>query len=133
MARQKRTSTIVDRANLRASSLASIDPALELSDTLTLAAYRAAIAAVKELNDGYNTALSELDGKLDDLQRAEKDLNELSANMLAGVAVKFGRDSNEVEMAGGTRLSERKKRARKAETSSSSTSSSSRSSSSSSS
>ena len=33
----------------------------------------------------------------------------MSSQMLSGVKVKYGRDSNEYEMAGGTRLSERKK------------------------
>jgi hypothetical protein len=35
-----------------------------------------------------------------------KELRDLSSQMLAGVKVKFGRDSNEYEMAGGTRLSD---------------------------
>ena len=39
----------------------------------------------------------------------------MSSLMLSGVKVKYGRDSNEYEMAGGTRLSDRKKRSRKSE------------------
>jgi len=43
----------------------------------------------------------------------EKELRDLSSLMLSGVKVKYGRDSNEYEMAGGTRLSERKKSKKK--------------------
>ncbi len=39
----------------------------------------------------------------------------MSSLMLSGVKVKYGRDSNEYEMAGGTRLSDRKKKSRKSE------------------
>ncbi|MCI5227560.1 MAG: hypothetical protein D3918_13095, partial [Candidatus Electrothrix sp. AX2] len=45
----------------------------------------------------------------------EKELRDLSSRMLSGVKVKYGRDSNEYEMAGGTRLSDRKRKSRKDE------------------
>ncbi|MCI5168677.1 MAG: hypothetical protein D3903_21920, partial [Candidatus Electrothrix sp. GM3_4] len=50
-----------------------------------------------------------------DFRTLEKELRDLSSRMLSGVKVKYGRDSNEYEMAGGTRLSDRKKKLRKDE------------------
>ena len=44
---------------------------------------------------------------------AEKAIRDLSERMLAGVASKYGKDSSEYEMAGGTRKSERKRPTRK--------------------
>ena len=42
-----------------------------------------------------------------DFKTVKKVLRGLSSQMLSAVKVKYGRDSNEYEMAGGTRLSER--------------------------
>ncbi|MCI5134384.1 MAG: hypothetical protein D3920_04760 [Candidatus Electrothrix sp. AW2] len=62
--------------------------------------------------------LRAIDPNLDlgnDFRTLEKELRDLSSRMLSGVKVKYGRDSNEYEMAGGTRLSDRKKKLRKDE------------------
>jgi hypothetical protein len=53
--------------------------------------------------------LSSLDGDLNKLEAAEDALNDLSERMLAGVGVKFTRDSDEYEEAGGVRKSDRKR------------------------
>jgi len=93
--------------------LESIGTNLDLGNSLTLAAYNAAIESADGLLSAYNTKLSELDGLLNQLETAETKLDELSGRMLAGVGVKFGKDSDEYEKAGGTRSSERKSSARK--------------------
>ena len=115
MARQKRNSTSVTFAQERINSLASIDAALDLGNSLTLAAYEARKEAVKKKNDAYNTKLSELDGLLNEIESDEGSLDELSTRMLAAVGVKYGKDSDEYEKAGGTRTSDRKTPARKAQ------------------
>jgi hypothetical protein len=106
MARKKRTSSAIDKAEIRTASLKSIDIALDLGNDLTLIAYDAKISDVQAKLDEYNTKLSELDALLNDLQAAEKELNSLSTDMLAGVKLRFGSDSNEYGMAGGTRTSD---------------------------
>lgn len=113
MARQKRKSASVDFAESRANALTSIDPALDLGNGLTLADYQAKTAALKKKNEQYNTDLSTLDGSLNSIQQDERALDDLSARMLAGVGVKFGKDSSQYEQAGGTRTSERKPPLRK--------------------
>jgi hypothetical protein len=111
MARRKRTSPAADKAVTRAAALSSISPTLDLGNGLTLAAYNATIAKINAPNTGqlavYNASLSSLDAQLNNLQAAETSLNTLSESMLAAVGVKYGKDSNEYEEAGGTRKSER--------------------------
>lgn len=110
MARPKRTSSrIVVRAQQRAAGLASISPTLDLGGDLTLAAFTSQIAATQARQEAYNAALSAVDAAYNDLLAAERDLAALTERMLAGVAARYGKDSNEYEMAGGTRKSERKR------------------------
>jgi len=116
MARQKKTSKVIEAANTRAASLASIDAALDLGNDLTLAAYKAAIKATQDKLDDYNTKLSEADAAQNAFELAEGDLGDLSARMLAGVGVKYTKDSDEYEKAGGTKTSERKAPVRKPKT-----------------
>lgn len=114
MARRKRSSPAVDSAETRAAALESIDPGLDLGNGLTLAAYKASITATNAKLAAYNTRLSELDGILNELDADEKSLRELSSRMLAGVGVKFGKNSFEYEKAGGIRTDERKSSMRRA-------------------
>lgn len=113
MARKKRKSPAVARALKRAAALAAIDPALDLGNGLTLAAYNAAIQAQEKSVDDYNTDLSDLDTALTGINTNEKALDQLSTRMLKGVSSKFGEDSDEYEKAGGVRTSDRKRPQRK--------------------
>ena len=109
MARSKRISNIVTRARTRAAALASIDPNLDLGNGMTLAAFNKSVDGVDAKLKTYNTKLSELDGLKNELEAGEKDLDQLASRMLGGVVVKFGRDSDQYEKAGGVRTSERAK------------------------
>lgn len=111
--RKKRTSTVLIKAEQRASAVMSIHDELDLGNGLTLAAYWEAIDDVRELQKLYNAHLSNLDELYNKLLAGERSLSELSDHMLSGVKVKFGRDSNEYEKAGGVRRSERKRPQRK--------------------
>ena len=113
MARQKRKSPAIENADVRAAALTSISPTLDLGNGLTVVAYKAAIANGQTLLDAYNTLLSQADHALNALVAAEKGLLDLSERMLGGVGSKFGKDSSQYEMAGGTRKSEKKKPKRK--------------------
>ncbi len=111
MAMRKRESAALGRANIRAAKLKSIDPALDVGNGNTVTDYDKKIGVVKKANDDYNTAKAAVDGQLDDLEALEKDLDAMTVNMLTGVRSKYGQDSPQYEMAGGTRKSEYKKRA----------------------
>jgi len=111
MARAKRSSQSAQNAQTRADAIAGIDPNLDLGNGLTVPAFQASINAITDPKTGsltaYNSELSKLDGMQDTLEAQESALDDLSSRMLAAVGVKFGKDSKEYEMAGGTRTSER--------------------------
>ena len=109
MPRSKRRSGTADKADARATALSSINPALELGESLTLAAYKAKITATRTALEAYNTLLSNADAALVALEQSESELADLSERMLKGVASEFGRDSVEYEKAGGVRKSKIKR------------------------
>ena len=113
MARQKKVSADIEKAQQRLSALVSVDPALDLGNGLTVAAYRTEASAAQAKLDAYNTLLSQVDQAYNAILLSEKLLRDLSERMLAGVASKYGKDSSQYEMAGGVRKSERKAPVRK--------------------
>jgi len=63
--------------------------------------------------EDYNSALSSVDELGNQIKTQEKKLKDLTERMLAAVAARYGKDSDEYEKAGGTRKSERKRPARR--------------------
>ncbi len=108
MARIKRTSGVLEKASARATALGSIDKQLNLGNDLTLDGYNKQIKSLNGLLSDYNQILSKVDSIANELIAAEEQVKDWSERMLAGVAAKFGKDSNEYEMAGGVKKSERK-------------------------
>ncbi len=113
MGRRKRNSRILTQANERLNGLKAIDPALDLGNGLKASDYETAITNLRKIIDEYNQMLSQLDEKQNQIDAAEIALRDLSERMLAGVASKFGKDSDDYEKAGGVRKSERRRAARK--------------------
>ncbi|MBW4633280.1 MAG: hypothetical protein KME30_15715 [Iphinoe sp. HA4291-MV1] len=110
MTRQKRTSRILEKAELRTSGLKAIDPNINFGDTRNLQNMTQLIEQLRTKIDAYNIALAVIDSSKTEIQELEKNLGELSEKMLIGVAFKYGKDSREYEMAGGVRKSERVRR-----------------------
>lgn len=106
MAYKRKTSPHLTEAQKRLANLKAIAPNLDLGNGLTVAAFTAEIAAAQSALDAYNALLAQADGAGNDFKAVEKQLRTLSARYLAAVGVKYGKDSNEYEMAGGTRTSE---------------------------
>jgi len=113
MARQKRKSVVIEKANKRFAGLESISTTLDLGNNLTVVNFSSKLNAVVSQLDSYNQLLSELDGKLTTLKQMEKELREFSQSMLETVGAVFGHDSVEFEKAGGVRKSARKRPVRK--------------------
>ena len=109
MARPKRKSPAITRAQQRCSGICSIDPQVDLGHGLTVPAYDTEIKAGTKLLNDYNTLLSDTDAAGKALEKAEKKLADLGDRMLKGVATKFGTDSAEYRKAGGTPKSEIKR------------------------
>jgi hypothetical protein len=113
MARPKRSSVILQKAEKRQAGLQSIAPALDLGNQLTLDTYSTLIENLRSQVAIYNRALSALDDQSRQLKETEQQLRSLSEQMLLGVAAKYGKDSREYGKAGGTPKSERRRPVRK--------------------
>ena len=109
MAFKRKGSQVIIDAQTRAANLRAIDPNLDLGNNLTLASFENEIETVQGLLEAYNALLAQADAAANDFKAGEKRLRSRSSRMLSGVSVKYGRDSNEYEMAGGTRTSEIKR------------------------
>ena len=109
MAMKKRNSNILDSAETRANNLEAIDPNLDLGGGLTLTKFKQLIADGRAKLNAYNQTLALADQQANEIGAAEQAANDYSTRMLAGIGALHGPDSNEYEMAGGTRRSERKR------------------------
>ncbi|WP_017652851.1 hypothetical protein [Fortiea contorta] len=114
MARKKRNSRTLDKAEMRLASIKSINPALNIGDGLTVKDYTDKIDDLRKNIEAYNTALSNIDVLLTQITENERNLADYSEKILLGIAYKFGNNSHEYQMAGGTRKSDRKRVARQA-------------------
>ncbi|BAZ68247.1 MAG: hypothetical protein KME28_10590 [Pelatocladus maniniholoensis HA4357-MV3] len=110
MSRRKRSSPILEKADRRIAGFMSIDEALDLGNGLNMQAFTSSVENTREKLKVYNTILSKLDQAYHEVLEAEQNLSSLSERMMNGVASKFGKDSSEYEMAGGTRRKERRRR-----------------------
>lgn len=115
MARAKRTSNILTKAERRAAGISSIKTNLDLGNGMTLQSFWSDIENVRDKQNQYNTMLSNIDQLYNELQESERKLSEKSSKMLQAVAIVYGRNSTEYEMAGGTRSSERRRSKRPTE------------------
>lgn len=107
MARKKRTSRVLEKAELRSAGLKAIDPTLDFGDARNMNNLTHFMEQLRSKIDAYNTALSVIDSSQTEIEQLEKTLGDLSEKMLIGVAFKYGKDSPEYEMAGGVRKSDR--------------------------
>jgi hypothetical protein len=106
MSYKRRMSQIIADARQRSGNLKTIDPALDLGGGLNVAAFDAMITTAQASLDAYNALLAQADASGNNFGEDEKDVRTMSARMLAGVGAHYGKDSNQYEMAGGTRTSD---------------------------
>ncbi|HEY9698668.1 MAG TPA: hypothetical protein V6D10_15505 [Trichocoleus sp.] len=109
MSRRKRSSKTLEKAERRLAGLKSINSSLDLGNGLTVESYTTRIEDARAKLESYNTALSSVDKAYNDILEAERVLGDLSEHMLLGVASKFGKSSDEYEMAGGVRKTSRRR------------------------
>ena len=102
-----------DLAKTQLAALTSIDAALDLGNGMLLSNYQKSVDGFTGLLKQYNTALSTVDDLYNQCNASLAEVQDFSERMLAGVASKFGKNSSEYEMAGGTRKTERRKPAPK--------------------
>jgi len=109
MPRLKKPGKPVETAQKRLAGQKSIDETLDLGNDLTNAKYDEKIKAALQVLEEYNALQAAAGEKANVYNEIEKDLKAYSERSLKAVGVKYGFDSSEYEMAGGTRKSERKK------------------------
>jgi hypothetical protein len=107
--RKKHSSAVLEKAQTRLASLKSIDITLDLGNGLTIEKYNQIIEDGRQKLELYNTALSTVDQTYTAVADSEKVMAEWTERMLIGVAGKYGKNSDEYKMAGGTRRVERKR------------------------
>ncbi|MEH2171296.1 hypothetical protein [Nostoc sp.] len=112
MSRKKRTSRVLEKAELRSAGLKAIDANMSFGDNCDLQNLSQAIEQLRTMLDAYNTALTVIDSSKTKIDAMEKTLSNLTDKMVRGVAFKYGKDSSEYEMAGGVRDSERIRKGR---------------------
>jgi folylpolyglutamate synthase/dihydropteroate synthase len=112
MPRRKRSSRILEKAEFRVAGLKAIDPNINFDDTHNLQNLNQLIENFHNTLDDYNAAIAMIDSSRKKLDEMEKNLSQLSDKMLMGVGFKYGKNSNEYELAGGVRDSERIRKSR---------------------
>ncbi|MBC8311211.1 MAG: hypothetical protein H8E72_02830 [Candidatus Marinimicrobia bacterium] len=111
MARRRKTKSIIlNKARTRIASIQAIDMNLDLGNDKSVANYREALTQAEKALSEYNGQLSIVDDLLNNFQAKEQIVNTLSTEMLSGIKAIYGWNSSEYEQAGGTRISERKRR-----------------------
>ncbi|MEH1870454.1 hypothetical protein [Nostoc sp.] len=112
MSRPKRTSRILEKAELRSTGLKAIDSKMDFGDNCDLQNMTKSIEQLRTMLDAYNIALAMIDSSKTKIDDMEKTLSNLTDKMVRGVAFKYGKNSSEYEMAGGIRDSERVRKSR---------------------
>jgi hypothetical protein len=112
MARAKRKSEVLEIARRRLAGILQISPKPNFGEGLTVEAYAAEIEGFIDDQNAYNGDIAALDERSNLLDAREQRLADFSQRIMAAVKGQFGPDSNEFELAGGVRRSDRKKRTR---------------------
>src|SRR6266550_1803689 len=113
MARKRRTSAVLETTRQRLAGLKQIDPAPDFGGNLNAAGRQAVITDFTGELDSYNQNVAALDEQQNRVDTKEDSAGDWNKRVLAAVGAKYGTDSSEYEMVGGTRLSERKRTSRK--------------------
>ena len=109
MTQRKRNSISLTKAERRIEGMQTINPQLDFSNGFSIATYNTKVIDLREKLAAYNQAQTIVDKTHNALIEAERQLNTYSEQMLLNVASRYGKNSDEYEMAGGTRRSDRKK------------------------
>jgi hypothetical protein len=107
MPRAQRTSRILDKGQLRILKLKAIDPYMSFGNDRNLSTLSTQIEELHTKLNEYNTTIAALDVAKQELDQMERSMGDLLDQLLNGVSAKYGNDSREYEMAGGTRKSDR--------------------------
>lgn len=103
----------IAKAETRIAGLHSIDEHLDLGNGLTLDNHRATLEELRAKVHRYNQQLADLHALAVECRQLGRSLDNWNSRMTAAVGLQYGHDSIEYGKAGGKRLSERRRPARK--------------------
>jgi hypothetical protein len=110
MARRKLVRVLdLEKGKSRLAGLKSIKEDLDFGDNLSVVVYDTQLGLLETKIQTYNQTLSTIDDLYNECIAQIDVIKDYNERMLSGVALKYGKESSEYEMAGGTRKSERKK------------------------
>jgi len=112
MARIRRNSPALQTARHRLDGLKAIVPPPDMGKALTIEGFTAEIREYSDTQDSYNLKLATMDDDTNHLDSLEQRLSDLNQRVLAAIRAQYGPDSSELELVGGVRRSDRKKRSR---------------------
>ncbi|MEH2120857.1 hypothetical protein [Nostoc sp.] len=112
MSRPKRTSRVLEKAELRSAGLKAIDSNLDFGDNCDLQNLTQLIEHLRIMLNAYNIDVAMIDSSKTKIDEMEKTLSNLTDKLVRGVAFKYGKNSSEYELAGGIRDSERVRKSR---------------------
>lgn len=112
MPRPKRTSRILEKAELRSAGLKAIDSNLDFGENCDLQNLIQLIEQLRIMLNAYNIDIAIIDYSKTKIDEMEKTLSNLTDKLVRGVAFKYGKNSSEYELAGGIRDSERVRKSR---------------------
>ncbi|MEI6343506.1 MAG: hypothetical protein WCR07_16245 [Verrucomicrobiota bacterium] len=110
---KQRTSNIINEAEARASALRSIESQLDFGPSLSVRIYVETINEARAKLGNLNDLTARLDVERVGFREIEAKVQDLSSRILKAVQARFGPDSDEYKMAGGTLRSERKRPTRR--------------------
>lgn len=115
----KSPSRALEVAQKRLSGLLSSDlnAFADLGYGITIQSFADAVEDANQKLDHYNKLLSDLEAARVALKDSDKELGKQAEQMLMAVALKYGKDSQYYHLAGGVRLSDRKRKQRTNQTS----------------
>ncbi|MBW4540393.1 MAG: hypothetical protein KME43_14790 [Myxacorys chilensis ATA2-1-KO14] len=106
MSRQKKTAHVAEKIEHRLAGLKAIDPNLDLGEGCSVIAIQSTVEQLRNQVNAYNDALAVIDSTQINIQNLEKQLNQLGQKAMLGIAFKYGKDSDQYRLAGGTPTSE---------------------------
>lgn len=107
MSGQQRVSRVLEKAQLRSARLKAINPKMDFGDACDLENMTQQIEKLRGKLETYNSAIAVVESTRAEIDEMEKSLGTLCERMLLGVGCRYGKDSSEYMMAGGTRKSDR--------------------------
>jgi|SRR5262252_1885849 len=113
MARLRRASPVLETTRQRLAGFKQIDPPPDFGGNLNVAGGEAVVTDLTGELASYNQNSAALDEQQTLGDTKEEAAGDWNKRILAAVGAKYGTDSSEYEMVGGTRTSERRKSGRK--------------------